>query len=125
MAHRNDYKAVSLRERFEAFILPVTESGCFLWIGCCDTDGYGVFKAHGFNWKAPRMAYLLAYGPFPLELHVLHKCDIPCCVNPKHLFLGTNTDNIQDRNKKGRAWYTPENKLKRIEAKIKLLEAQV
>jgi hypothetical protein len=51
---------------------------------------------------AHRVAYTLAYGSFDYSLHVLHKCDVPLCVNPAHLFLGTNEDNIRDKMKKGR-----------------------
>jgi hypothetical protein len=53
--------------------------------------------------SASRVAYALAYGPFDYSLHILHRCDNPKCVNPEHLFLGTNQDNIDDKVKKGRA----------------------
>ena len=48
------------------------------------------------------MSWELTNGEVPDELHVLHKCDNPSCVNPHHLFLGTNFDNVQDKIQKGR-----------------------
>lgn len=52
---------------------------------------------------AHRVAWLIFKGLIPKDCHVLHKCDIPSCVNPDHLFLGTNLDNMRDKVKKGRA----------------------
>lgn len=49
-----------------------------------------------------RLAYEEAFGPIPPGLWVLHKCDTPACINPDHLFVGTNADNVRDREKKGR-----------------------
>lgn len=54
-------------------------------------------------------AYALAYGPFDESLHVLHRCDTPLCVNPAHLFLGTNADNQRDKALKGRSLYGRKN----------------
>jgi hypothetical protein len=50
-----------------------------------------------------RYSYYLHCGKFNKSLHVLHRCDNPLCVNPKHLFLGTNLDNVKDKMKKGRS----------------------
>jgi len=52
--------------------------------------------------KAHRMAWVAFCGAIPNGLHVCHKCDTPCCVNPDHLFLGTISDNAWDRARKGR-----------------------
>jgi len=76
--------------------------GCWLWIA--GHGRYGVF-APGVNHhscSAHRFSYELAFGPIPNGLDCLHKCDVPLCVNPKHLFLGTQTDNAHDAMKKGR-----------------------
>ena len=68
---------------------------------------YGRVKWRGRMWLAHRVAWILAHGPIPLgEGHhgtcVLHRCDTPLCCNPAHLFLGTQIENIRDRDQKGR-----------------------
>ena len=63
---------------------------------------YGVFCWQSKNVKAHRASWEIYRGPIPTGMHVLHICDMPCCVNPDHLFLGTHKDNMDDRQKKGR-----------------------
>jgi hypothetical protein len=94
---------MTLLERFEAKYIPVTESGCWLWEAFVDVDGYGTIWDGRIKRSAlaHRISYELYRGN-PGEFHVLHLCDVRCCVNPNHLFLGTNLDNIADRHKKGR-----------------------
>jgi hypothetical protein len=55
---------------------------------------------------AHRLAWEYAYGPIPDGLQVLHRCDNPPCINPEHLWLGTNVDNMADRQRKGRTAHT-------------------
>lgn len=75
---------------------------CWLWMGGKDSWGYGALKVGGVQVKASRYSYELHNGPIPAGLCVLHKCDVPACVNPVHLFLGTDKDNAVDRENKGR-----------------------
>lgn len=64
--------------------------------------GYGRLRIAGRWDLAHRVAYILRSGPIADGLCVLHRCDNPCCVNPKHLFVGTKTDNALDRDRKNR-----------------------
>ena len=78
---------------------------CWPYMGARTSDGYGSFHVDLKIINAHRFAYILFVGPIPKDLFVLHKCDNPPCCNPKHLFLGTNKDNILDAAKKGRLIY--------------------
>lgn len=78
-------------------------SGCWEWQKGKSSAGYGAFSFKGKNIQAHRFAYEAFTGEIKEGLSVCHKCDNPPCVNPAHLFLGTHTDNMQDKFKKGRA----------------------
>lgn len=77
-------------------------NGCWEWTGYTNNRGYGSLHFQGKAHRSHRFSYQLHYGVDPKDLYVCHKCDNPSCVNPKHLFLGSQTDNMQDKIIKGR-----------------------
>jgi hypothetical protein len=94
-----------LEERFWSKV-DYDKAGCWLWTASLNEWGYGWFGVYdGERWRmrgAHRVAYELAFGPIPEGLRVLHTCDDPRCVNPEHLFLGDQFDNMRDMAAKGR-----------------------
>jgi hypothetical protein len=92
-----------LMERFEKHFTPEPNSGCFIWTGAVDGHGYGHMRNNkGTTGRAHRVSWELYCGPIPAGNCVLHRCDMPCCVNPEHLFLGTQKDNVADCVRKNR-----------------------
>ena len=94
-------------ERFFDFYIPEPNSGCWLWEGMLNkTSRYGLFNlGHGKNVKqigAHRLSYEIHKGEIPKGMCICHKCDVRECVNPDHLFLGTQKDNLDDMRAKGR-----------------------
>lgn len=94
---------LSLLQRFEAKYQPEPNTGCWLWTGAL-SRGYGQIwdRDSGRGEWAHRVAYRLFNGPISSGLFVMHKCDVPVCVNPRHLSLGTQRDNILDAKQKHR-----------------------
>lgn len=78
---------------------------CWLWKAATHEFGYGLIgcpDVAGRTLRAHRVSYELFVGPIPDGMSVLHKCDVPACVNPAHLFVGTQQDNVDDMRGKGR-----------------------
>lgn len=76
--------------------MTIPESGCWIWMGTTTQKGYGRLMINYKTIRAHRLAYEVFKGPIPENILVCHQCDIPTCINPNHLFLGTSNDNIQD-----------------------------
>lgn len=94
---------MDLQEFISKYSLLDEKTGCFNWIRGKTRKGYGQVTKRKNRMKAHRLSFILANGPFDSKLHVLHKCDNPSCINPDHLYLGTNWDNVLDCHRKGRA----------------------
>ena len=90
-----DPRREELKKRIMDHSVPEPNTGCWLWTMSTDRDGYGSTKLGQKSWRANRLSYFLFKGEMGDRL-VCHKCDTPQCVNPDHLYLGTNRDNNID-----------------------------
>lgn len=98
---RRAMKYMGYTERFMEKVL-VTKT-CWLWTGGRNPAGYGTFRYQNKMHLASRMSLVLIRGErIPSGAIVCHSCDVPACVNPHHLWIGTQKDNIRDMHKKGR-----------------------
>jgi hypothetical protein len=96
------YKARKLCDRLLSKINILDNASCWYWTGNKNEYGYGRFKLHGKTVGAHRLIWEVFNKVIPDNMNVLHKCDNPGCVNPDHLFLGTQKDNVTDMIQKNR-----------------------
>lgn len=90
------------RAAFEESYVPVPETGCWLWTKGGSKKGYGMFSTGGSanSMSAHRASWVINKSEIPDNMHVLHKCDVKCCVNPDHLYLGDQVQNNKDRKER-------------------------
>lgn len=102
----------SLELRIEKKIDRVTESGCWIFTGAVNHFGYGMVglggRKDGID-RVHRIMYRKHFGAIPDGMYVCHRCDVPSCCNPSHLFLGTSKDNNRDMELKKRNSPPPRN----------------
>lgn len=102
------YKRPSLKQRLYKKVnkngpLILLKLGkCWIWTGSLDSWGYGQIYYKYKRFQTHRLSFKIKYGEIPRGMLICHKCDNPACIRPKHLFLGTAKDNIQDCIKKNR-----------------------
>lgn len=95
-------KIESLDDRMNKYSFINSETGCIEWSGFKNHDGCGRISVGKRMEMAHRVSWESKNGTIPDGIQVLHKCDNRCCINPDHLFLGTQLDNMVDMNLKGR-----------------------
>jgi len=106
-------KKVPKISKFSHKYIPEPFSGCWLWCGGFHSNGYGAFSFHGTT-LAHRASWMIHNGLIPSGMSVLHRCDTRPCVNPNHLFLGTQSDNVQDACLKWRMHYGESNGMAKL-----------
>jgi hypothetical protein len=93
---------VDARDYIESRVIRIPFSGCWIWMGAQTSRGYGSAWFNNRPVTAHRLSYIAFTGESPDDLFVLHRCDVPLCVNPAHLFLGDDRTNLVDAYSKRR-----------------------
>jgi hypothetical protein len=104
---------VSVKLRLKKYRYVNPKTGCWEWTRSRSKKGYGQIWIVDKFFRVSRVAHEIYIGPIPEGLNVLHSCDNPPCFNPKHLFAGTQGDNVRDSVKKGRWGSKPKKRCKR------------
>lgn len=112
--------------RFMQKVMPEPNSGCWLWVGSTnEKPPYGRLLFRGTVMVAHRVSWLLYRGEIPDGLRVLHRCDVPQCVNPEHLFLGSQSDNMLDMYGKNRGRLPSQTASKLTEDDVRLIRSSL
>jgi hypothetical protein len=98
---------MTVEERFWEKVDKTNPDGCWIWVGARSGNRAGLFAITKYNRIIPyRFSYELKYGKIPEGLFACHKCDNGLCVNPDHIFIGSQTDNMRDMSEKDRSHHT-------------------
>jgi hypothetical protein len=109
-------RIVDLAARIDSAVERIPFSGCWIWLATVNHRGYGMMSVGDRTAPVHRLSWQAHRGPIPHGLYVLHRCDVRCCVNPAHLFLGTHQDNMDDMKAKGRSSFGERNALAKLTA---------
>lgn len=111
------------KERIESKVSRIPEAGCWVWMGSTQVRGYGELISNKRKYLAHRASYEAFVGKIPKGMYVCHACDNVSCVNPNHLFLGTQKQNLEDMASKGRSTRGSKNPMSKLnETQVKLIK---